>query len=166
LASEEKAKQLTEMPVWIKGVGWSVDDYFLGDRNFLNGGLKRAAQKAYAMAGISKPLGEINVAEICEPYSYQELLWYEQLGFCREGEGGKFIDKGMTSLDGKLPVNPSGGVLAANPYVARGLIRIAEAALQVMGEAENRQVPDVKTALAHSTHGLAGQHHSVVILGK
>jgi acetyl-CoA C-acetyltransferase len=166
LASEEKAKQLTEMPVWIKGVGWSVDDYFLGDRNFLNGGLKRAAQKAYAMAGISKPLGEINVAEICEPYSYQELLWYEQLGFCREGEGGKFIDKGMTSLDGKLPVNPSGGVLAANPYVARGLIRIAEAALQGMGEAENRQVPDVKTALAHSTHGLAGQHHSVVILGK
>jgi len=166
LASEEKAKQLTEMPVWIKGVGWSVDEYFLGDRNFLNGGLKRAAQKAYAMAGISKPLGEINVAEICEPYSYQELLWYEQLGFCREGEGGKFIDKGMTSLDGKLPVNPSGGVLAANPYVARGLIRIAEAALQGMGEAENRQVPDVKTALAHSTHGLAGQHHSVVILGK
>ncbi len=166
LASEEKAKQLTEMPVWIKGVGWSVDDYFLGDRNISNGALKRAAQKAYAMAGISQPLDEIDVAEVCEPYSYQELLWYEQLGFCREGEGGKFIDKGMTFLDGKLPVNPSGGVLAANPYVARGLIRIAEAALQVMGKAENRQVPDVKTALAHSTHGLAGQHHSVVILGK
>ena len=166
LASEEKAKQLTEMPVWIKGVGWSVDDYFLGDRNISNGALKRAAQKAYAMAGISQPLDEIDVAEICEPYSYQELLWYEQLGFCREGEGGKFIDKGMTSLDGKLPVNPSGGVLAANPYVARGLIRIAEAALQVMGKAEKRQVPKVKTAVAHSTHGLAGQHHSVVILGR
>ena len=166
LASEEKAKQLTEMPVWIKGVGWSVDDYFLGDRNILNGALKRAAQKAYAMAGISQPLDEIDVAEVCEPYSYQELLWYEQLGFCREGEGGKFIDKGMTFLDGKLPVNPSGGVLAANPYVARGLIRIAEAALQVMGKAEKRQVPKVKTAVAHSTHGLAGQHHSVVILGR
>jgi len=65
-----------------------------------------------------------------------------------------------------LPVNPSGGVLAANPYVARGLIRIAEAALQVMGQAENRQVSKVRTALAHSTHGLAGQHHSVVILGR
>jgi len=166
LASEEKARQLTETPVWIKGVGWSVDDYFLGDRNILNGGLKRAAQKAYAMAGISRPLEEMNVAEVCEPYSYQELLWCEQLGFCREGEGGRFIDQGMTSLDGKLPVNPSGGVLAANPYVARGLIRIAEAALQVMGKAEKRQVPKVKTALAHSTHGLAGQHHSVVILGR
>ena len=166
LASEEKAKQLTEVPVWIRGVGWSVDDSFLGDRNLLNGGLERAAQKAYAMAGISRPLEEMNVAEVCEPYSYQELLWCEQLGFCREGEGGRFIEKGMTSLDGKFPVNPSGGVLAANPYVARGLIRIAEAALQVMGKAEGRQVPGVKTALAHSTHGLAGQHHSVVILGK
>jgi len=166
LASEEKAKQLTDTPAWVKGVGWSVDDYFLGDRNFLNGGLKRAAQKAYTMAGISRPLEEIDVAEVCEPYSFQELLWYEQLGLCGEGEGGKFIDQGVSSLDGKLPVNPSGGVLAANPYVARGLIRIAEAALQVMGQAENRQVSKVRTALAHSTHGLAGQHHSVVILGR
>jgi acetyl-CoA C-acetyltransferase len=166
LASEEKAKKLTEKPAWVRGVGWSVDDYFLGDRNLLNGALKRAAQKAYAMAGISQPLGEIEVAEICEPYSFQELLWYEQLGFCGEGKGGEFIDKGVTSLNGKLPVNPSGGVLAANPYAARGLIRIAEAALQVMGKAQERQVSGVKTALAHSTHGLAGQHHSVVILGK
>ena len=166
LASEEKAKKLTDTPAWVRGVGWSVDDYFLGDRNLLNGALKRAAQKAYRMAGISRPLGEIEVAEVCEPYSFQELLWYEQLGFCDEGEGGKFIDKGMTSLGGKLPVNPSGGVLAANPYVARGLIRIAEAALQVMGKAQGRQVSGVRTALAHSTHGLASQHHSVVILGK
>ncbi len=166
LASEEKAKKLTERPAWVRGVGWSVDDYFLGDRNLLNGALKRAAQKAYGMAGISHPLGEVDVAEICEPYSFQELLWYEQLGFCGEGKGGKFIDEGVTSLNGKLPVNPSGGVLAANPYVARGLIRIAEAALQVMGKAQERQVPGVKTALAHSTHGLAGQHHSVVILSK
>lgn len=166
LASEEKAKKLTGTPAWVRGVGWSVDDYFLGDRDLLNGALKRAAKKAYAMAGISRPPGEIEVAEICEPYSFQELLWYEQLGFCGDGKGGEFIDKGVTSLNGKLPVNPSGGVLAANPYAARGLIRIAEAALQVVGKAQERQVSGVKTALAHSTHGLAGQHHSVVILGK
>jgi acetyl-CoA C-acetyltransferase len=166
LASEEKAKKLTGTPAWVRGVGWSVDDYFLGDRDLLNGALKRAAKKAYAMAGISRPPGEIEVAEICEPYSFQELLWYEQLGICGEGKGGKLIDEGVTSLNGKLPVNPSGGVLAANPYAARGLIRIAEAALQVVGKAQERQVSGVKTALAHSTHGLAGQHHSVVILGK
>jgi acetyl-CoA C-acetyltransferase len=166
LASEEKAKELTKTPVWIQGVGWSVDQYFIGDRNILDGPLKKAAIKAYKMADISRPMEEIDVAEICEPYSFQELLWYEQLGFCGDGEGGKFIDKGLPFMTGKLPVNPSGGVLAANAYVARGLIRIGEAALQVMGKAQDRQVPDVKTALAHSTHGLAGQHHSVVILRK
>jgi len=166
LTSEEKAKKLTENPVWVKGVGWCVDHQFFGDRDLLNGGLTKAARKAYDMAGIKNPLKEVDVAEICEPYSFQELLWYEQLGLCKDGEGGKLIDSGITAMDGELPVNPSGGVLATNPYVARGLIRIAEAALQVMGKAGERQVPGVKTALAHSTHGFAGQHHSVVILGK
>ncbi len=166
LASEEKAKKLTDSPVWVKGMGWCTDHHFFGDRDLLNGGLRKAAKKAYDMAGITKPLEEIDVAEICEPYSFQELLWYEQLGFCSDGEGGKLIDNGITVMDGKLPVNPSGGVLATNPYVARGLIRVTEAALQVMGKAGERQVPGVKTSLAHSTHGFAGQHHSVVILGK
>jgi len=165
IASEEKAKKLTNNPVWIKGVDWCVDHQFLGDRNLLNGALRKAAKKAYNMANISNPLKEIDVAEICEPYSFQELLWYEQLGFCKDGEGGKLIDNNVTAMDGELPVNPSGGVLANNSYVSRGLVRIAEAALQLMGTAEKRQVPGVKTALAHSTHGLAGQHHSVVILG-
>jgi len=166
LASEEKAKKLTNNPVWVKGVGWCVDHQFFGDRDLLDGGLRKAARKAYDMAGIKNPIKEIDVAEICEPYSFQELLWYEQLGLCRDGEGGKLIDSGVTAMDGELPVNPSGGVLATNPYVARGLIRIAEAALQVMGKAGERHVPGVKTALAHSTHGFAGQLHSVVILGK
>lgn len=166
LASEEKAKKLTNNPVWIKGVGWYVDYKFFGDRDLLDGMLWKAAKKAYDMAGIKNPRKEIDIAEICEPYSFQELLWYEQLGFCGRGEGGKLIDSGVTDRNGELPVNPSGGVLASNPYVARGLIRIAEAALQVMGKAGDRQVPGVRTALAHSTYGFAGQVHSVVILGK
>ena len=165
IASEEKAKKLTNNPVWIKGADWCVDHQFLGDRDLLNSVLRKASQKAYSMANISNPLKEIDIAEICEPYSFQELLWYEQLGFCKDGEGGKLIDNNVTTMDGELPVNPSGGVLANNSYVSRGLVRIAEAALQLMGKAGKRQVPGVKTALAHSTHGLAGQHHSVVILG-
>jgi acetyl-CoA C-acetyltransferase len=104
------------------------------------------------------------VAEICEPFASQELLWYEELGFCDEGEAGKFFDQGIPQMGGDLPVNPSGGVLSTNPYVARGLIRIGEAALQLMGQAGEHQVPKAKTALAHSVHGLAGQFHSVVIL--
>jgi len=165
LASEDKAKKITDDPAWIRGVSWSVDSYHLGDRDLLDvEALKVAARKAYDMAGIKNPRTQIDVAEICAPYSFQELLWYENLGLCGAGEGGKLVDEGVTEMQGRLPVNPSGGMLSTNPYTARGLICTAEAALQVMGKAGEHQVPDVKAALAHSMHGLAGQLHSVIIL--
>ena len=164
LASEDRARKLCPRPVWVKGVAWGSDGTYLGDRDLLRGPLKKVAKKAYEMAGISHPRGEISVAEICEPFASQELLWYEELGFCDEGEAGKFFDQGIPQMGGDLPVNPSGGVLSTNPYVARGLIRIGEAALQLMGQAGEHQVPKAKAALAHSVHGLAGQFHSVVIL--
>jgi acetyl-CoA C-acetyltransferase len=166
LASEKKARELTDNPVWFKGYGSSLDNYYLGDRDLLDGQLKNAAERAYKMAGISDPRKEIDLAEITEPYAFQELLWCEDLGFCGTGKGGEFIDSGATQKDGDLPVNPSGGVLANNPYVSRGLQRVVEATLQLRGEAGERQVDkEVKTALAHGTHGFAGQCHAVAILG-
>ncbi|MCX7817164.1 MAG: thiolase family protein [Syntrophales bacterium] len=167
LASEKTAKKITDRPVWIRGFGTSIDAYMIGDRDLLDGELKNAAKRAYKMAGIKNPKNEIDLAEISEPYAFQELLWCEQLGFCEPGEGGKLIDKGITEKNGKLPVNPSGGVLANNPYVSRGLQRACEAFLQIRGEAGERQVHrEIKTALVHGTHGFAGQCHSVVILGR
>lgn len=165
VASEDTAKKLTDKPVWLSGYGCSLDHFIPGDRDLLDGQLKAAAGRAYEMAGIRDPRKEIDVAEVCEPYAFQELLWCEQLGLCKKGEGGSLIDSGITQIGGSLPVNPSGGVLAMNPYPARGLYRIAEAALQIKGQAGEHQVGNkVKTALAHSTHGFGGQCHSVVIL--
>lgn len=165
LASEDKAKKLTDKPVWLKGYGCSMDHFNPGDRNLINGELQNAARRAYNMAGIRDPKKKIDVAEICEPYAFQELLWCEQLGLCDEGQGGNMIDSGVTQMNGALPVNPSGGVLATNPYPARGLYRIAEATLQIKGQAGEHQIgKKVRTALAHSTHGFGGQCHSVVIL--
>ena len=165
LASEDKVDMLTDRPIWLKGYGCSIDHFYPGDRNLLNGQLKTAATAAYRMAGITDPKKEIDVAEICEPYSFQELLWSEGLGLCGDGEGGKLIDSGVTKRDGALPINPSGGVLAMNPYVSRGMYRIVEAALQIRGQAGEHQIDKkVKTALAHGTQGFAGQCHSVVIL--
>ena len=165
LASEDKAKKLTDKPVWLKGYGCSMDHFNPGDRNLINGELQNAAKRAYNMAGIPDPKKKIDVAEICEPYAFQELLWCEQLGLCDEGQGGNMIDSGVTQMNGALPVNPSGGVLATNPYPARGLYRIAEAALQIKGQAGEHQIgKKVRTALAHSAHGFGGQCHSVVIL--
>ncbi len=165
LASGDAAERFTDKPVWIKGFGTSMDHFNLGDRDLLNGQLTVAAERAYRMAGIRQPRKEIDLAEICEPYAFQELLWCEKLGFCPDGEGGKLIDSGETQMYGAFPVNPSGGVLAMNPYVSRGLYRVIEAAMQIRGRAGEHQVDKkVRTALAHGTHGFAGQCHSVVIL--
>ncbi len=166
LVAGDKAKKFTRNPVWIKGFGSSIDTYSIGDRDLLNGQLKNAASRAYQMAGIEKPQKEIDLAEISEPYAFQELMWCEDLGLCKEGGGGKLLDSGKTERTGSMPVNASGGVLANNPYVSRGLQRAVEAFLQIRGEAGERQVnKEVKTALAHGVHGFAGQCHAVAILG-
>jgi acetyl-CoA C-acetyltransferase len=166
LAGEEKARKLTNKPVWIRGIGSCYDVHYLGDRDLADcGSLILAAKQAYNMAGIVNPLKEINVAEISEEYSYQGLLWVEGLGFCERGRGGKLIDERVTEMDGKLPINPSGGVLVGNPTSVAGAVRIAEASLQLKEQAGARQVPNVKTALAHGMDGVCGQLHHVMILG-
>ncbi len=166
LAGEEKARQITDKPVWVRGLGNCYDSYYLGDRDLADcQSLIIAAQRAYKMAGINNPLRQVDVAEVSEEYAHQELLWYEGLGFCDRGDGGKLISRGVTEIGGKLPVNPSGGVLAGNPTTVAGMVRVAEAALQLRGEAGERQVPHARTAIAHGQSGYCGQHHCVLILG-
>jgi acetyl-CoA C-acetyltransferase len=166
LASEDKAKKITSKPVWVKGIGNCQDAHYLGDRDLADcDSLAAAAKRTYKMAGVVNPLREIDVAEISAEYSYQELLWYEGLGLCGKGEGGKLIDSGVTQMSGSLPVNPSGGVLAGNPIQVAGAARVAEAVLQLRGEAGKRQVENAKTALAHGFYGPCGQSHCVIILG-
>jgi len=166
LTTEERAKKLTKKPVWVLGVSNCYETHYLGDRDLADcGALSTAAKKAYSMAGIRNPLKEIDVAEISEEYTYQELMWMEGLGFCDRGEAVGLIDRGVTKMGGKLPVNPSGGVLSGNPVNVAGLTRVAEAALQLRGEAGDRQVQSARVALAHGVTGICGQHHCVIILG-
>jgi acetyl-CoA C-acetyltransferase len=165
LAREDKARKLTAKPVWISGVSNCYEGHYLGDRDLAEcDALVSAARRAYDMAGITDPLREIDVAEISEEYSYQELLWMEGLGFCGRGEAGKLIDAGVTRMSGQLPVNPSGGMLSGNPTVVAGMARVAEAVLQLRGEAGDRQVPGASVALAHGVTGICGQHQCVIIL--
>jgi acetyl-CoA C-acetyltransferase len=167
LAPAKRARKLTKKPVWILGASNCYEAHYLGDRDLADcAALTKAAQKAYKMAGIRNPLREIDVAEISEEFTYQELLWTEGLGFCGRGEGGKLIDSGKTRMGGKLPVNPSGGVLSGNPNGVAGMARVAEAALQLRGEAGKRQVQGAKMALAHGVTGICGQHQAVMVLGK
>ena len=86
----EKAKELTSKPIWITGIGNCYDAHYPGDRDLSDcDSLQIAAQKAYEMAGITDPSQEIDLAEISEEFSYQELLWMEGLGLCKRGEAGR-----------------------------------------------------------------------------
>jgi acetyl-CoA C-acetyltransferase len=167
LATEEMAKRAKGSCAWIKGVSWANDTYYLGDKELAElSSLALAAKKAYQMAGITNPLEQLDVAEVHDISSFHELMEYEALGFCEPGDGGRLIDQEVTSMKGKLPVNLSGGALSSHPYTAVGLIRVAEAALQVMGRAGEHQVPRAETALAHGASGMCGQSNCVLILGR
>lgn len=165
-ASEARAKQIASTPAWIKGVGYAGDEYWIADKRWVPWQCAQvAAQKAYRMAGIRNPLLELDVAELYVPFSFMELMLYEDFGFCERGRAHELVEAGVTERDGELPVIPSGGVLCTNPIGATGLIRLAEAAHQVMERAGKRQVPGVKTALAHALGGTA-QFNAVMILSQ
>jgi acetyl-CoA acetyltransferase len=113
----------------------------------------RAARQAYEMAGIGPT--DISVAEVHDASAPAELVIYEELGFCRPGEGGKLIDDGVTTLTGKLPVNTSGGLLSkGHPVGATGVAQICEVFWQLRGEAGKRQVPNAKVGLTENGGGM------------
>jgi len=162
LASEERARDFTDNPVWITGFGSCMDRYFLGDRDLAgNFALKQASARAYKMAGIKDPRKSVDLVELMDCYAYQQPMWLEGLGLADEGRGGVFVDEGGL---GSYNVNLSGGQLSGSPLIIGGLYRAAEAVLQLKRSAGEHQAADVKTALVQSTTGGAGQFHSVMIL--
>jgi acetyl-CoA C-acetyltransferase len=167
LTSEKRAREITDTPVWIKGMGTCYDAHYLGDRDLSDCmALQKASQQAYKMAGIREPWKEVDVIELGDEFSYQELLWLEGLGICERGQGGKLIDDGVTQPGGDLPVNPSGGLLSGVPANVMGLNRAAEAALQLTGNAGERQISNAKTAVAQGHSGFCGQHQCIIVLGR
>lgn len=171
MASEGRTRKLMQRPAWIRGIGATTNTYYMGDKMetemFNDHGdwdeLALAAEHAYRMAGISNPAKQIDVAEIYGPFSCLEIAAVEALGFCPKGQGGKFEEQGFFNMTGELPVNPSGGALCSNPIAVTGLVRVAEAALQVTGRAEGRQVNGAKTAVATAIGGSLQFHTAMVI---
>ncbi|MBV6494116.1 MAG: hypothetical protein LDLANPLL_02142 [Turneriella sp.] len=167
-AFTKKLKGGKAKPVYVKGAGFCSDAYDLGLRDLARSpALKSAAKTAYKMAGIKSAKDEIQLAEVYDAFSYMELMWYEGLGFCKEGKGADFLRSGITQATGRLPVNASGGCLSAHTVIAAGLIRIIEAALQIRGDAGERQVKKkINTALAHGINGPCAQSHCVWVLSR
>lgn len=162
-ASEDSAEKITPRPAWIKATSVRHACTWFSDIDYNTGmlSLERASKEAYQKAGITNPAEQFDVAELYLPYSYAGLKWIEILGFCGPGEGPKFVRDGHTNMGGKLPVNPSGGVISTNCIGATALLRTAEAAIQIMGKGEERQVQGAETALAT---GFGGCFWSDVII--
>lgn len=122
------------------------------------------AAALYKKAGITHPRKEIDCAEIYVPFAWFEPMWMEGMLISERNKGWEMTLSGATSLDGDFPVNMSGGVLSSNPIGASGLLRFAEAALQVRGMAGAHQVDGARKALGHA-YGGGSQYFSTWIVG-
>ena len=150
LVSEEKARQYTTKPVWIRGSSLVSGS----DHPDAEGGTAaRAAEQALAMAGMT--IEDIDVMEMHDASAPAELMLYEDLGLCAKGEGGRLIDERVTEIGGRLPVNTSGGLISkGHPVGATGVSQAYEIWLQLRGEAADRQVRGAKVGLTHNGGGM------------
>lgn len=161
-ASERLAKSSFNQAAWVLGTGGAATVTTPGETlpgnefDIMNLREVKASRQAYKMAGISNPRRQVDVVEPYQPFSYQEPDSYHCLGFCEASEVRKLVESGFGEMTGEIPFSPSGGLLCSNPIGASGLIRVAEAAIQITGKGDKRQVPDVKIALATAAGGSPG----------
>ena len=150
LVSGERARQYTTKPVWIRGSALvSGSDHPSED----GGTGKRAAEMALRMAGMT--IDDINVMEVHDASAPAELMLYEELGLCGPGEGGRLIDDGATEIGGRIPVNPSGGLISkGHPVGATGVSQAYEIWLHLQGAAGDRQVQGARAGMTHNGGGM------------
>jgi acetyl-CoA C-acetyltransferase len=154
LTKPELAKKYTDMPVHIIGSGQASDTIGLYERDSFTSlaAARIAAKQAYDMAEV-KP-EDLDVAEVHDCFTIAEIIAYEDLGFCRLGEGGGLAERGETRLGGRIPVNTSGGLKSkGHPVGATGTAQAYEIYLQLTGQADRRQVKDAEIGLTHNVGG-------------
>ena len=150
LMSAEKARQHTTNPVWVAASALTSDPW--QERNptmfDVNTVTRNAAKQAYDQAGIGPE--DLTQVELHDCFATAELIHYENLGLCGDGEAGEFIDRGDPWVGGRIPVNASGGLLSkGHPLGATGVANIVEIMWHLRGQAGERQVENSKVGLAH-----------------
>lgn len=165
IAAEDRVKEFTDEPMWIKGIGAGASEMMIQDRPSLTSipGAKRAAKAAYKMAGIEPK--DINMAEVHDCFTIAELIAYEDLGFAEPGKGREIVENKENYHDGRIPVNVDGGLKSkGHPLGATGVSMTYEILSQMRGQAQNpsRQIDDVQYGLAHNV-GQSGQFVNVFI---
>jgi acetyl-CoA C-acetyltransferase len=167
LASEEVARKLTDSPIWIKGVGYSSDSANLSKRSDYVGlqATVEAAKRAYLSAKIRPE--QVDVATCHDCFTIAELMAYEDLGFCKKGDGAKLIREGQTEVGGRIPVNLDGGLKAkGHPIGATGVSMMVEVTKQLRQEAGSHQA-SIKNGigLVHNVGG-TGHYAYVTVLSR
>jgi acetyl-CoA C-acetyltransferase len=178
LAPEQRAKKLTNKPVWVKdyecvhggiqprmGEPWLCAGLVYPTGPQFRWGVEQCAIRLYKRNGITNPRKELGVIESYSPSTWHEVDYYEAIKLCEPGQAWKLIEEQATWPQGDIPVDPSGGVVSTNAIGATGLHRIAEAALQIRGDAGERQVA-MKTGLAMAYAQGADQFGTVILLNK
>jgi len=166
VAAADKAKRITNKPVWILGLGMGTAELNWSLRSSLTGfdSAKEAARQAYEMAELEPE--DIDVAEVHDCFTIAELIAYEDLGFAKPGEGVKLITEKETYINGRIPINIDGGLLSkGHPIGATGGSQIRTIVKQLKGEAGEIQVENAKVGLIHNIGGV-GTYTNITILGR
>jgi acetyl-CoA C-acetyltransferase len=164
IAGGDVAKRVTNLPIWIVGLGAATDTMTMSGRESLTGlrCAQEAGRQAYEMAGVGP--GDIDVAEVHDCFTIAELMAYEDLGFAKPGKGTELVDSKETYVDGKKPVNVDGGLLSkGHPIGATGGSQIRTIVNQLRGQAGEIQVQGAEIGLVHNIGGV-GQYGNVTIL--
>ncbi len=166
VANEEKAKAMSDKPVWVLGIGAASEAVNMAGRDLLTGLSVsiEAGKQAYAMAGVTSK--DIDVAEVHDCFTIAEMMAYENLGFVKPGEGKDLIASKETYKEGSIPVNVDGGLLSkGHPIGATGGSQIRTIVLQLREEAGEMQVKNPEIGLVHNIGGV-GLYGNVTILGR
>ncbi len=158
VTSAERARDLPKRPVLLQGCGEAVWHQELGQPDLLTVAARQSGEAAFRMAGATPD--DIDLVMIYDSFTITVLVTLENLGFCKPGEGGSFVEGGRIRLGGALPVNLDGGGLSSNHPGMRGIFLVIEAVRQLRGESGPRQVEGATTALVHGTGGLLSTIHS------
>lgn len=163
LTSEERARDLPKLPVWVLGTGETTDHTTMSEwEDFTVSPAIRSGKLAFERAGVSP--SDIDLCQIYDAFTPMVLLTFEALGFCGRGEGGAFVEDGKMRVGGALPTNTDGGGLSHCHPGMRGMFLLVEAVRQLRREAHGRQVENASLCCVHGTGGWFSSA-STVILG-
>jgi acetyl-CoA C-acetyltransferase len=166
VTSAERARDLKKAPALVLGAGIAARHSGIGQRDIIDIAARQSGKRAFERSGVKHT--EVDLCMIYDSFTITVLATLENLGFCKLGEGGAFVQNGRIGLGGELPVNLDGGGLSSNHPGMRGIFLVIEAVKQLRGECGPRQVKDAKIALCHGTGGFLGLRHSgaTLLLGK